>query len=75
MPPPSAPVPSVVAPSLKVTMPVGVPPVPLTVAVKVTPSPDALGLGVAESAVVLLVALTFCVRLDEVLPEQLVSPA
>ena len=46
-PPPSVPVPRMVAPSLKVTVPLGVP-APgaraLTVAVKVTDRPDVLGL-------------------------------
>jgi len=49
----SVPVPSVVAPSLKVTVPLGVPP-PLagvTVAVKVTAWPNALGFGDEDSVV------------------------
>jgi hypothetical protein len=40
----SVPVPSVVAPSLKVTVPVGVGPEPVTVAVNVTDWPNAEGL-------------------------------
>ena len=43
-PPDSVPVPSVVAPSLKVTVPVGVTPAPATVAVKVIACPSRLGL-------------------------------
>ncbi len=48
----SVPVPSVVAPSLKVTVPVGVPPAPVTVAVKVTDWPKVEGLADEPSAVV-----------------------
>ena len=53
-------VPSVVLPSLKVTVPVGVPePVELeTVAVKVTDSPETAGLGEAVTAVVVAVVPT-----------------
>ena|SRR6516165_5949559 len=39
----SVPVPSVVAPSLKVTVPVGVPPLDMTLAVKVTDTPNVEG--------------------------------
>src|SRR5262249_59299478 len=55
LPPESVPVPNVVAPSLKVTVPVGVPApgaVALTVAVKVTPWPDTEGLSEEVTAVV-----------------------
>ena len=41
----SVPVPSVVAPSLNVTVPLGVPPLPVTVAAKVTACPNVLGFG------------------------------
>ena len=48
------PVPSVVAPSLKVTVPVGVTTKPVTVAVNVTGCPNVLGLTDEATAVVLL---------------------
>jgi len=71
----SAPVPSVVAPSLKVTLPVGVPAaVEVTVAVKVTDWPLADGFTEEVSAVD-VVPFTVCVSTDEVLPAKLVSPA
>jgi hypothetical protein len=53
-------------PSLKVTVPVGVPPV--TVAVKVTAWPNVLGLGEDVSAVADVVWLTVCVTAGDVLP-------
>ena len=56
-PPLSVPVPSVVAPSRNVTMPVGVPPVPVTVAVKVTDWLTVEGLTDEVSAVVLALRL------------------
>jgi len=49
----SVPVPSVVAPSLNVTVPVGVPPLPVTVAVKVTDCPNTEGFCEDVSVVVL----------------------
>ena len=49
----SVPVPSVVAPSLKVTVPVGVPPAPVTVAVNVTDCPNTEGFSEDVSVVVL----------------------
>ena len=52
MPAESIPVPSVAPPSLKVTVPVGNPSDPLTVAVKVMDWPKALGLAEELSAVV-----------------------
>ena len=50
----SVPVPSVVAPSLKVTVPVGVPPVEVTVAVNVTAAPNVEGFRDEANAVALL---------------------
>jgi len=41
----SVPVPSTLAPSRKLTLPVGVPPVPMTVAVNVTDCPERDGFG------------------------------
>ena len=70
----SVPVPNVVAPSLKVTVPVGVVPAPLTVAVKVTLWLSALGLGVDDSVVVVIPLLTTCETADDVLVVKLVSP-
>ena len=52
------PVPSSVAPSAKVTVPVGVPIPPETVAVKLTALPSKAGLGVATRSVVVGAALT-----------------
>jgi hypothetical protein len=51
-PPDKLPLPSTVAPSLNVTDPVGVPPPPVTVAVKVTAWPNVLGLSDEISDVV-----------------------
>ena len=69
--------PSVVAPSLNVTVPVGVPDagaVTVTVAVNVTEPPKALGLSEEVTEVVVAPWLTVCVRPDEVDPVKLVSP-
>ena len=77
MPALSVPVPSVVAPSLKVTVPVGVPApgaVAATVAVKVTACPNTDGLAEEESAVVVLAMFTVCVSAEDVLAEKLASP-
>lgn len=77
--PSSVPVPNVVPPSLKVTVPVGVPdPGELTVtnAVNVTGCPKQEGLGDEPVTVVVVLALfTFCVKLGEVLVLKLLSPA
>ena len=70
----SAPVPSVVVPSLKVTVPVGVPPVEVTVAVKVTAAPKVDGFRDEASEVELLACFTVCVNTAEVLPAKLVLP-
>ncbi len=76
----SVPVPSVVMPSLNVTLPVGlanaVPPglVALTVAVNVTGCPTATGLIEDASAVVVAARFTTCVRPEDVLVAKLVSP-
>jgi hypothetical protein len=74
-PTPTVPVPSVVPPSLNVTVPVGVP-VPLvtvTVAVKVTSCPGVLGLGDAVNAVAVVSWLTRWVSDTGPLPVKLVS--
>ena len=56
----SVPEPSVVVPSLKVTVPVGVPPVEVTVAVKVTAAPKVDGF--SEDFRVVFVAIPFTDR-------------
>jgi hypothetical protein len=53
---------------MKVTVPVGVPPLPLTVAVNVTDWPDVLGFSDDVTAVVAPVGLTVCVSGDETPP-------
>jgi hypothetical protein len=58
----SVPVPRLVAPSMNVTVPVGLlGPLPVTVAVKVTVCPDTDGLAEDASTVVVGAALTVCV--------------
>jgi hypothetical protein len=62
---------------MNVTVPVGVPPVPVTVAVKVTGAPDATGLGVAVSDVelaVLPLELTSNDTVGDVLAANVLSP-
>ena len=71
----SVPVPSVVAPSLNVTVPLGVPAPEVTVAVNVTLWPKTDGLAELVNAVVVLAALTTWVRMLEVLVVKSVSPA
>ena len=66
-----------VPPSLKTTVPVGVPvpgAVALTVTVNVTGCPDTEGLAEEVTAVVVLALLTVCVRVDELLALKLPSP-
>ena len=73
----SVPVPSVVAPSLKVTVPVGVPEpgaVAVTVAVKVTDAPKSDGFAELLTAVVVAVLLTTWLTADEVLVAKFESP-
>ena len=54
-------VPTVVAPSLKVTVPVGVPPLPLTVTAKLTGWPYVLGFGVEDDVMLAAAGATFWV--------------
>jgi hypothetical protein len=70
-------VPSVVVPSLKVTVPVGVraPEVPVTVAVKVTLFPTATEVAEAVKAVFVDPSVTFTVTALEAEPVFLASPA
>lgn len=70
----SVPVPSVVELSLKVTVPVGVPPDDVTVAVKVTDSPKVDGFTDEATEVELVAALTVCVNAADVLPLKSVLP-
>lgn len=78
VPPDTAPLPSVAAPSLKVTLPPGVPEagdVAVTVAVKVTDCPNALGVADEPSEVLVPPWFTVCDRLDEVEVVKFTSPA
>jgi hypothetical protein len=73
----SVPVPSVVAPSLKVIVPVGVPlpgALTVTVAVKVTDCPDTDGLADELREVVVLALVTVWVSTADVLPLKFPSP-
>ncbi len=68
---------SEVAPSLKVTVPLGVPlagGTALTVAVKATDCPNTDGLVPETSAVVVLILLTIWLKIEEVLERKLPSP-
>ncbi len=73
-PPESVPGPKVAGPSLKVTVPVGVPPDDDTVAVNVTDCPTVLGLAEDETLVVLPALLTVCVTPADVEVEKLLLP-
>jgi len=66
IPPLTVPVPSVVAPSRNVTIPVAVEGV--TVAVNVTACPKVDGFTFVPTAVVVFALFTVCVKGDEVLP-------
>ena len=75
--PSKVPVPSVVEPSLKVTVPVGMPEpgaVAATVAVNVIDCPNTAGLTEDETELLVADGLTVCVRAEEVLLVKLVSP-
>ena len=74
MPLTRVPVPRVFAPSLNVTVPAGVPPALVTVAVKVTGCPGALGFTDDVTATAVAVWLTDWVNTDEVLDALLASP-
>ena len=67
-------VPSTVAPSENVTLPAGVPPAEVTVAVKVTDCPEVDGLSDDVSAVE-VEAVTFCASALELLAWKLPLPA
>ena len=69
-------VPRVVAPSLNVTEPVGVPAAPeVTVAVKVTDWPKTDGLDADITVLTVAGKLTACVTMFDVLAAKLASPA
>ena len=72
----SVPVPNVEDPSLNVTVPVGVPPVEVVVAVNVTAAPKVDGFRdeASDVDVELIVCFTVCVSTAEVLPAKLVLP-
>jgi len=70
----SVPVPRVEEPSLKVTVPVGVPPLEVTVAVNVTEAPYVDGFREEATAVELVALFTVSVSAGEVLPVKLVAP-
>ena len=77
VPPLSVPVPRVVEPSRKLTVPVGVPlpgATASTVAVKVTDSPKTEGFAYEVTLLVVAAWLTVCVRGPEVLLRKLPSP-
>lgn len=67
-------VPSAVAPSLKVTEPVGVPPAPLTVAVKTMAEATAPGFDDDVRAVVLALCTMTSANAADVLPVRFASP-
>jgi hypothetical protein len=71
----SVPVPRVLEPSLKVTVPLGVPPVEVTAAVKVTAVANVDGIKEEVSAVELVVCFTVWVSAEEVLVVKSVLPA
>jgi hypothetical protein len=68
------PVPSVVVPSIKVTVPLGVPVLAETVAVNVTLPPTVMLLALVVSAVVVLSVVTVTEIADDVLLVFLLSP-
>ena len=75
VPPDKVPEPICVVLSMKLTAPVGVPPLPVTVAVKVTGLPYADGLEDDVTPVVVVALLTVCERTDDVDVAKLAIPA
>src|SRR5258708_6214748 len=68
-------VPSLVAPNLKTTVPVGIPPYwGATAAVRVTVPPTATGLGVAVTVVVVVATVMPWLTTDDVLPVKPLPP-
>src|SRR2546425_11411316 len=70
----SVPVPRLVAPSRNVTVPVGMPAGELTVAVKVTGWPKAVGFAEEIAVIVVAPLFTVCDKADELLGLAFVSP-
>ena len=66
--------PSVLAPDFKMTVPVGAPPLDVTVAVKITEAPNVLGLIEDVTAIVATALFTVCVCVDDMLPRKLLLP-
>src|SRR6516164_2981198 len=67
-------VPTVVAPSLKLTVPVGVPPLPLTVTAKLTGWPYVLGFGVEDDVMLAAAGATFWVSVVPLLAHSCSAP-
>ncbi len=72
--PDRVPVPIVAPPSLNVTVPVGVPPLAVMVAVNVTLCPTVLGLREEVRAMVVVAWSTVCASAVDVDPAKFVSP-
>ena len=70
----SVPVPMLVLPSKNVTVPVGTPPAPETVAVKVTVCPQRRGISDEARVVVVAARFTVCVSAADVLDPKLALP-
>ena len=66
--------PSLVLPSKKVTVPAGIPPLPPTVAVKVTRLPTSAGFCEEARAVVLVLRITCERRLEPLAAKELLPP-
>ena len=70
----SVPVPRVVAPFLKVTVPVGVPAPDLTVAVNLTAAPNVDGFKEEATELALVACFTVCASTGDLLPAKSVLP-
>lgn len=70
----NVPLPMVLVPSRNFTVPLGVPPVPVTAAVNVTESPTVDGFSDDVRTVVVASPFTVCVKAAETLPPNVVSP-
>lgn len=66
--------PNAFVPSIKMTVPLGIRPLPVTFAVNVTNWPTCDGLSLDVTLVLLTGKLTFCVKTEEALPVKLPSP-
>jgi hypothetical protein len=74
VPPDSGAVPRAVEPSLKVTVPVGIPPVLVTCAVRVTGLPVEDVVGESTKLVAVVAGFTPCIKTEDVLEEKWASP-